>query len=59
MSPALNWASRNIHGLLKVFQILLRELQRGFRQQNADELLSHVESKSAFGIGTWARVTAV
>ena len=36
--------------VLEIFQILLCELQRRFRQQNADELLPDIERQSAFGI---------
>ena len=41
----------NVDGVLKIFQVFLRELQGGLGQQNADELLSYIESKRAFGIG--------
>ena len=37
--------------MLKSFQILERELQSRFRQQNADKLLADVECQSALGIG--------
>ena len=41
----------DVDGLLKAFQILGRESQRRFRQQNADELLAHVECQGPLGIG--------
>src|SRR5208337_9788 len=41
----------DVHGLLEAVQILLRELQGRFRQQNINELLTDVEDKLSLTVG--------
>ncbi len=41
----------DIDSFLEALQILQRELKSGFRQQNADKLLAHIEGQGALGVG--------
>ena len=51
MYPGFELRLADIDRLLEALQVLERELQSGFRQQNADELLANVESQGSFGVG--------